>query len=180
MGSRWMKNSWILLLMAFMACAEEKTGTETIIDIEANTEVTPDVSNLDLAWLVGNWKDSTTWSHLNKQIIERWYLEDNVLYGTGLQVSDVTDTVLVESLNINTGEQPVNFVARVKEQNQGQGIAFALKSYGADSVRFENLGHDFPQIIIYKKITADSIHATAAGYTSNGALRRQTSKMVRY
>ncbi|MBL4705880.1 MAG: hypothetical protein JKY54_15245 [Flavobacteriales bacterium] len=181
MHSRLLKYSWIFLLGFLWSCQDEPETINALIVDELFSEPDPlNTSALDISWLEGNWRDSTSWAHLDAQIVERWYLADQIFYGTGLQVKNGTDTTLVESLQIKLTTNPINFAATVKNQNGGKAINFELKAYSSDSVRFENMAHSFPQVIIYKRITADSIHATAAAYTPEGILRKQTSKLSRY
>jgi len=173
--------SFILLVFAFSSCGDAEPLPEPEVESDLFAEPEPlDLSNLDFKWLEGNWRDTTTWGHMNAQIIERWYFNDQSYFGSGLQVKNDTDTSLIENIQINTSTDPIFFQATVKEQNDGKAIGFELKAYSADSIYFENLAHSFPQMITYRKITDDSIHAIAAAYTAEGALRRQISKLKRY
>ena len=40
-----------------------------------------------------------------------------------------------------------------------------------DTLVFENLAHDFPQRILYRRLSADSVVARAEGPGANGAVR---------
>jgi hypothetical protein len=178
-----LKFTIVSLILVVFACscgdAEPLPEPKVVGDLFAEPEPL-DLSSLDFKWLEGNWRDTTTWGHMNAQILERWYFSDQSYYGTGLQVKDETDTSLIENIQINISTDPIFFQATVKGQNDGKAIGFELKAYSDDSVYFENMAHSFPQMITYRKITDDSIHAIAAAYTAEGALRRQTSKLKRY
>jgi hypothetical protein len=42
---------------------------------------------------------------------------------------------------------------------------FTLTAHGADSVRFENLAHDFPQVVAYRRTGADALLAVVSATT---------------
>ena len=107
-------------------------------------------------------------------------MDGNILSGEGWQVKNGLDTSLVEEIEIDLNQRPIVFKAMVDNQNQNEPIIFELKSYGIDSVYFENLAHTFPQMIIYRMINEDTIHATVAGSVSGSGMRRQTSVLCRY
>ena len=48
---------------------------------------------------------------------------------------------------------------------------FTATHASGDSLVFENLAHDFPQRILYRRLGADSVVARAEGPGANGAVR---------
>lgn len=174
-----LKSSCLLYVILVSSCVEQ-SPEKSKEPMNQSVPVQLDVSGLDLSWITGNWRDSVTWAHGNTQILESWYLDGNTLHGTGKQVKNVNDTNFVEQLSIDLDDRPVMFKAIVLDQNKNEPITFELKSYGNDSAYFENMSHDFPQMIIYKKINADTIHATVAGFVSGSGIRRQTIQLCRY
>ena len=170
---------WIAVLAVSYSC--DGKVTEVSNEPEPNTiPESIDVNDLDLSWMIGKWRDSTTWAHTRAQILEHWKMDGNILSGEGWQVKNGLDTSLVEEIDIDLNQRPIVFKAMVDNQNQNESIIFELKSYGIDSVYFENLAHTFPQMIIYRMINEDTIHATVAGSVSGSGMRRQTSVLCRY
>ncbi len=179
--------SSLVLAVLLAACSNKETGESgngvttdsTQLTVE-NKQPEHNQAPVNLDWLIGNWRDSTTWSFKKAQIIEKWTKSNGVFSGTGIHVKNLTDTTIAERIDIDCTGEPIFFSVDVTGQNNGETIHFELSNYSTDSVRFENMAHDFPQVISYRLITSDSIHATAAGYTSNGNWAKQTTKLVRY
>ncbi|MDG2331077.1 MAG: DUF6265 family protein [Flavobacteriales bacterium] len=138
-----------------------------------------DLTQLNLSWLEGNWKDSMTWAHLQSQIIEIWRIEDSIIFGTGLQIKNINDTITAEKIRIDLKQNPVYFIAEVAGNNTPQTFRYQLKSFGVDSVCFENKALQFPQTITYKKSNERAIRATVSGNIS-GTIRRQSTFLKRY
>ena len=70
------------------------------------------------------------------------------------------------------------YIPNVNNQNGGLPVRFATKTVSDMELVFENPQHDFPQIISYTKINADSLVAEISG-TINGKERKQTFPMKR-
>jgi len=70
------------------------------------------------------------------------------------------------------------YVPKVKDQNNGQEVRFKGKIISQTQLVFENPEHDFPQMITYKKINADSLVAEISG-TTNGKTEKQAFSLKR-
>lgn len=116
----------------------------------------------DLKWLEGNWK-----SIEGSQFYESWKMKNsNVLEGLGCTI-DNGDTLMSESLRIFESDSGIFYSATVSNQNDRLPVHFKLTHYLKDSLVFSNPVHDFPRIIVYKRITCDSIRVYVRdGWTS--------------
>jgi hypothetical protein len=128
----------------------------------------PGLTISDFAWLEGNWKEAG-----NGYFSESWVLEnDNALHGIGVSVEG-SDTLMSERLKIFKRGSQVYYQALVAGQNNDKPVEFVLSSVTADSLVFENPGHDFPKLIVYRKLSdqemtvlvADGFESDAKGFT---------------
>lgn len=176
-------------LSALIACclfivgcsSQEEEPSNGINILEPADELVSEVAlgKPDISWLVGNWRDTSTFSFQKTQIIENWTENNGVFTASGLKIKNASDTTLGETMLINLNLDTVSFDVTVLDQNNGQMISFKLNSFSEDSVQFVNFSHEFPQQIIYKRINSDSIHGIAAGFVF-GNMRRTTTKLSRY
>ncbi|HTN44834.1 MAG TPA: DUF6265 family protein [Flavipsychrobacter sp.] len=125
-------------------------------------------------WLIGTWENKTrkgslyeTWSKVN----------DNEFSGRSYSIKD-KDTIFFETIQLVQEQDGLYYIPAVKNQNEGLPVRFAPKVISEAQLVFENLQHDFPQIITYTKITSDSLVAEISG-TKNGQERRQVFPMKR-
>lgn len=101
-----------------------------------------------LAWMAGAWRME------KGEVITR----ETWLAPLGGTMAGVTQTnrpgraAEVEFVTISVEPAGVTFVARVKNQAP---TPFTLKPGPADEAVFENLQHDFPQRVIYRRCEAD-------------------------
>lgn len=117
----------------------------------------------NFAWLTGKWlqKDNRTTT------IEEWKLNRDELTGSVYQQMDAeTDTT--EYLIIKLIGGKIVYIASPVNQKP---TLFNLVHFTADEFAFENPEHSFPQRIIYKKNSRNSIKASVEGYYKNDFLR---------
>jgi hypothetical protein len=88
------------------------------------------------------------------------------------------DTIVFETIQLLQEQNSLFYIPKVKNQNGDLPVRFTSKIVSDMQLIFENPQHDFPQIISYTKITADSLVAQIAG-TKNGKERKQTFPMKR-
>lgn len=93
------------------------------------------------------------------------------LAGTSYKIK-AKDTIIFERVIIRQAGKVVNYLASVKNQNQGKEVPFRLVSAAKETFIFENKEHDFPQRVIYQFVSTDSLHAWIEG-TENGKARRE-------
>jgi len=108
-----------------------------------------------------------TWKMENKEIFEHWdLLNDNSLKGFSYSLKNGQMTIS-EYLDISRNKNEIIYTAAVLNQNQGKGINFRLTK--SDNLFiFENPGHDFPQKIIYQKLSDTEMFVRVLGDKQTG------------
>ncbi|HOZ79884.1 MAG TPA: DUF6265 family protein [Ferruginibacter sp.] len=125
-------------------------------------------------WLIGTWENKMQ----KGTVYETWdKSNDNELSGKSYIVKE-KDTIIFENIRLVQEQDGLFYIPTVKKQNGGLPVRFASKTISATQLIFENWQHDFPQIISYTKITADSLVAEISG-TKNGQERKQAFPMKR-
>jgi hypothetical protein len=117
----------------------------------------------DVAWIAGCWDSTRNGRHVSEQ----WMPPEG---GTMMGVSRTTmgdKTTEWEFLIIRQGPAGLDYVAKPSRQPEA---TFTATSASATEVAFENLAHDFPKRIIYKR-TGDALTASIEG-PMNGQNRR--------
>jgi len=117
----------------------------------------------DVAWIAGCWESTRNGRH----VTEHWLAPEG---GTMMGVSRTTagdKTTEWEFLIIRRGPRGLDYVAKPSGQPEG---TFTATTASPSEVIFENLAHDFPKRIIYKR-TADGLTASIEG-PMNGQNRR--------
>jgi hypothetical protein len=124
--------------------------------------------------LEGTWKMSTR----RGAIYEEWKkMDDNYLQNKGYMIKG-NDTIINERVALRNTREGIFYTSTVEDQNNKQPIAFKMTGSENNSFVFENPQHDFPKRIVYKLITADSLHAfiddgTETGKRQNFYFKRQ-------
>jgi hypothetical protein len=160
-----MKLFYYIFLGCFVvACTNNTEDTFTIEDdSETSTpqEIYVKTNHLPATqWLVGNWKDMAI--NTKGQSHEVWWLNDaGHLEGKEFFVKPNLDTSKIAYNSILPHMEGFQFSNVTKDTVFTN---FKLKTFGEDSLRFENPSHKWPQIITYKKVTPDSILITLDGY----------------
>lgn len=125
-------------------------------------------------WLLGDWHIPGTES----QYYEHWEAVHDSLYtGTGWVMSG-TDTAFFESIALRYQAGTISYTVRSTEDNAEQEVAFTLISDSDNTFIFENTAHDFPQRIVYRHPTPDSLSAYIDG-TIDGTYQRSDFPMIR-
>jgi len=125
-------------------------------------------------WLIGTWENKTQ----RGSIYETWTKESEVeLSGKSYMLKE-KDTIVFETIQLLQEQNSLFYIPKVKNQNGDLPVRFMSKTVSDKELVFENLQHDFPQIISYTKINTDSLVAQISG-TKNGKERKQTFPMKR-
>jgi hypothetical protein len=107
------------------------------------------------AWLTGAW----TTVRGARTIEELWNEpRGGVMLGTG-RTTQGEKLVEFEFLRVVQRGGSLVFIA---QPNGVPPTEFALAAHGADSVRFENPKHDFPQVVCYRRVGTDSLVAVVS------------------
>lgn len=109
--------------------------------------------------LSGLWQTDTG----EGMLYEEWTKEhNNVMYGKSYMVEG-TDSTVFERVELAKKDSGVYYIPTVKDQNGSQPVYFKMISSNDSSFTFENKLHDFPQRIIYRFVTNDSLVARIEG-----------------
>lgn len=126
------------------------------------------------AWLTGTWEIKSS----RGSIFETWdKVDDNAFSGKSYRIKE-KDTIVFENIQLLQEQNRLVYIPTVKNQNAGLPVRFVSTTISEKELVFENLQHDFPQIISYKKINADSLVAEISGI-KNGQERKQVFPMKR-
>jgi hypothetical protein len=156
-----------------------KTGTKFLIAFVGlavlcawTTKQTSDITKAE--WLIGTWENKTQ----RGSIYETWSKTNDNEYSGMSYIIKEKDTVVFENIRLVQEQDGLFYIPTVKNQNYGLPVRFTAKTISESQLVFENPQHDFPQIISYTKISADSLVAEISG-TKNGQERKQTFPMKR-
>jgi hypothetical protein len=110
-------------------------------------------------WLIGKWENklpegllTETWSQIN----------DSTFTATSFFIID-KDTVHSESIELTQLKDELIYRPTVNGQNNDEPVDFKLSSESENTFTFENLKHDYPQKIVYKKVNETNLVATISG-----------------
>ncbi|QQT25995.1 DUF6265 family protein [Sphingobacterium spiritivorum] len=93
-----------------------------------------------------------TWKVDNAEVYEHWdQLNDNTLKGFSYKMKDGQMNI-TEYLELTQIKDNLVYTATVVNQNLGKPVSFTMKKKDGELI-FENLKHDFPKQIIYKKLS---------------------------
>ncbi len=110
-------------------------------------------------WLIGTWENKTS----RGSVFETWNKVSEHEFAGKSYVVNQKDTVIFETIRLVQEKDGLYYAPAVREQNKGLPVRFALKTISDTQLIFENLKHDFPQVISYTKITKDSLLAEISG-----------------
>jgi len=137
-----------LILASFACSSAEKKGIERV------------------EWLTGTWLNKTK----SSAIYEEWVrLNEQKLIGRSFLLEN-PDTVTLETIELIDERNTLFYIPTVSDQNNEQPVRFQMNNYTNNLISFENVDHDFPQVISYKRIGNDSLIATISG-VRNGEKR---------
>jgi len=111
------------------------------------------------AWLEGSWEYNSPEGNLN----EIWTKEnDSVLHGKAYFIEG-KDTLHNESIVLQQVGEELIYSPTVKGQNNERATDFKLMLASDTQLSFENTAHDYPQKIVYRKVTNDSLITEISG-----------------
>jgi hypothetical protein len=111
-------------------------------------------------WLIGNWENKMDDGILS----ETWKKEnDSTFSGKSYFIVNSKDTVHSETIILTQLNNQLIYSPTVKGQNDDKPIDFIMTSDSENNFVFENPKHDYPQKIVYKKATENSLVATISG-----------------
>jgi hypothetical protein len=120
-----------------------------------------------------------TWKMEGKEQYENWELSnDKELIGYSYKFND-NQKIITETLSIKIIENNIIYEATVPDQNEGNTIPFTLNNGIKEYLSFENIEHDFPKKIQYKRIADDEIEVTVLGDEGKGFSYKQLKQKLK-
>ncbi|HMQ05684.1 MAG TPA: DUF6265 family protein [Saprospiraceae bacterium] len=110
-------------------------------------------------WLEGLWENKTPKS----SIYEEWKRVNNKEMSAINYIVKDGDTIVLEELRIVSVDNQLQYISKVRNQNQGQAVTFIQSYLSETEMIFENPDHDFPQQIKYVRVNQDSLVASIHG-----------------
>ncbi|QEH42906.1 DUF6265 family protein [Chitinophaga sp. XS-30] len=126
------------------------------------------------AWLSGVWQQQTA----RGVLYERWMRSSDSSFSGMSYMLRGGDTLVRETISLELRDGELYYIPTVKDQNNAQPVLFRRVASGPDSLVFENPAHDFPTMIKYVRISADSLLAEISGM-AGGQLRKREFPMSR-
>jgi hypothetical protein len=141
------------LLTASLFC------TSLFLFQSCSSDKTQELSSLK--WMLGNWESKNE----EGTLYEAWTESDDSTYlGHAYAISVDGDTTFSENAKVMLRKGQIVYSVTV---NNEETTDFTLVDIEEQAV-FENINHDYPQRIIYKKMSSDSLFARIEG-TVDGA-----------
>ena len=123
----------------------------------------------NVAWLVGTWKMQTK----SGAMFEQWRIvDDSTLHGLSYKIQGGGDTVMLESVQLETRNGVMHYTPTAFGQNDDKPVPFRIVSSTKHEFVAENLEHDFPQRIIYRLKSEHQLHARIEGTVKGKAKGR--------
>ena len=115
----------------------------------------PDCANLEaLEWVLGSWRSQVG----NNTFMEHWSRQDENLFVGHAQAVD-EDGGATNFENLKLYEEGGTIVYEADVPQNPAPVPFRLTRCTSTQYRFENLAHDFPQIIVYDRLDDGRIQA---------------------
>jgi hypothetical protein len=120
------------------------------------------------SFLIGLWSLNTQ----KGKIIEKWDWDKTTgLSGAGYSISTSGDSTLLETISLHQSGNEVFYTPTGYQEGNRSTVSFKLVSDDKGTFIFENKNHDFPQRIVYRKISENELLAWIEG-TVEGKFRK--------
>lgn len=142
----------LLTLSVLTACKKEQTLRLS--------EKKKKLEKLEQAgWFLGEWKNTTP----EMDFTETWVKETDSSYKAQSYIIADKDTVFFEHVLLEVANDSLFYRVYERKEKLSQAVSFYATKIDKNEIVFENPKHDFPNKIIYSKITRDSIVACIYG-----------------
>jgi len=123
-------------------------------------------------WFIGSWENISKEATFK----EIWKTKnDSSFVGESFVIVE-KDTVFYEKIDLFESNDSLSYKVSVKDQNKEKPVSFYLTKSDDKELTFENPKHDFPNKIVYTKITNDSLVAVIYG-KKDGKVMKETFPM---
>lgn len=140
-----------------------------IIALIGNIDLAKSQTFNDLNWLLGNWKMKQE----GVEFAEIWTKNDSISFsGKGIGVSG-NDTLFYEEIQLQFKRGEICYNVKARGQNENETVSFKLVNHGINTFVFENINHDFPSLIIYRRLNDNHMEAWIEGKV-NGVVKSQS------
>ena len=111
-----------------------------------------------MEWLLGHWE-----STIIPKTTEKWQAVDEMHYTAQSYMLEKGDTIFSEQIELIAEDDDVFYIPSFEGQSGDNAAKFKLEKQKDTEVTFENKKHDYPQRIIYKLVSPDTLHARLEG-----------------
>jgi hypothetical protein len=120
-----------------------------------------------------------TWKMEGEDQYEVWEsTKSNELIGYSYKFYN-NEKSITETLSIRKIDNQTFYEATVPDQNDGKTIRFTLNNEIKSYLSFENIEHDFPKKIQYKRINDNEIEVTVLGDQGRGFSYTQVKQITK-
>ena len=112
-----------------------------------------------MEWLVGTWEQKLP----DGTVTEIWTKENDSTFSGKSYFVKEKDTIHLETIVLSQKIENLLYIPTVAGQNNDEPVTFKSTLEADNTFTFENPTHDYPQKIIYKKISNDRLIATISG-----------------
>lgn len=113
----------------------------------------------ELNWITGTWVLKTN----RGDMVEKWLIiNDSTFQGKSLMVKAPGDSSVQETIELQWRNKAWAYVPTVQGQNNNKPVVFPIIFLGREEFIAQNLNHDFPQRIAYRKVK-NQLYASIEG-----------------
>lgn len=154
--------SAVALTTIFISC-QNKENQEKPLDPKIKTFTLLEKAN----WLVGEWENTTK----DGLMTEKWIKENDSTFTAKSCFITKKDTLHLESVVMKQKGDSLYYIPTIKTQNEGKPVHFKMIDATENQLVFENKTHDFPQKIIYIKVSNNNLIAEISGIKDGEEIR---------
>src|SRR6218665_2604301 len=110
-------------------------------------------------WIAGEWENKSKEGILT----ESWERMNDTVFNAECYFVNGKDTLHNEKISLKQADNAIIYSPTVKGENGNRPVHFKMTSVNANELVFENPKHDYPQKIVYTKITDDSLVTKISG-----------------
>lgn len=118
-------------------------------------------------WFIGTWESRTS----KGSLYETWTKRDEHSFTGRSYYMNNADTVLFETIELVEKDGKLLYIVNAPEEKHEKPVPFESTEVNENQFIFENRQHDFPQVILYRKIRPDSLYAEVSGTVSGKELK---------
>lgn len=157
------KNQNAVIILTNIASSHSKSNNIDRLGFDLMNSLFEFDKNLEpVAFLEGTWKVK------GKKRYESWdIVAGNQMKGIGFK-TEMGSNQIFENLSLAFEDDKLVYKATVVDQNDGKTISFIQNTTNTDYLSFENLSHDFPKKIQYKKLSEDEVEVRVLGENDKG------------